>query len=246
MEEARDSVVRRGEGALLWRTPLFIAAAHELKSPLALIRQLALSLEEEDCSPQEIERVIRQIILTSERALRLTTDLTKTARLEDSLFDLEPFNPISLCEEVAEELQPLYRAKGRRLRISPRTRPLLGLANRDLLRRILTGFADNALHYANSEDDVVVSARSYNGGERIRLGVRDYGPALPTHVWRRLESSLGVSPTPLPARPNSSGLGVYIAKQFAEAMNAEIGAIRHQDGATFYVDIAASTQTRLL
>lgn len=244
--EVRGVVTQQHEEAPLGGVPLFIAAAHELKSPLALVRQLALSLEGDGCSPQEAERVVRQIILTSERALRLTTNLTRTARLEDSLFDLEPLNPVSLCEEVAEELQPLYRAKGRRLRVSSRSRPLLGLANRDLLRRILLGFADNALHYANSAAEVVVTAKAYNRGEMIRLGVRDYGPALPTHVWRRLESSLGVAAAPLPTRPDSSGLGMYIACQFAEAMNAEIGATRHRDGATFYVDIAASTQTRLL
>jgi len=246
MEKPERGAVQQSGVAPLGSAPLFIAAAHELKSPLALIRQLALGLETGEYSQKELERVARQIVLTSERALRLTTDLTKTVRLEDSLFDLEPLNPVSLCEEVAEELQPLYRAKGRKLRVSPRSRPLLGLANRDLLRRILLGFADNALHYANSEAEVIVSAKAYDRGEKIRLGVRDYGPALPAQVWRRLETSLGVAATPLHARPNSSGLGMYIAGQFAEAMNAKIGAIRHQDGATFYVDIAASTQTRLL
>jgi len=245
MEEVKEVAVQNGV-ALLESVPLFITAAHELKSPLALIRQLALTLEDSSCSAEDRNRVARQIVLTSERALRLTTDLTKTVRLENSLFDLEPLNPVSICEEVAEELQPLYRARGRKLRVSPRSRPLLGLANRDLLRRILLGFADNALHYVSGEAEVVVSARSYNQGEMIRLGVRDYGPALPTKVWRRLESSIGTPVMPLHTRPNSSGLGIYIAGQFAEAMHAEIGAIRHQDGATFYVDISASTQTRLL
>lgn len=244
--DASEVATQRDEKALLGSIPLFVAAAHELKSPLALMRQLALSIEGGECSRAEIERVVRQIVLTSERALRLTTDLTKTARLEDSLFDLEPLNPVSLCEEVVEELQPLYSAKGRKLTVLSRSRPLLGLANRDLLRRILLGFADNALHYASDDAEVVLSARSYNQGETIRLGVRDYGPALPANVWRRVENSLGAAVAPLPMRPNSSGLGMYIASQFAEAMRAEIGATRHRDGATFYVDISASTQTRLL
>ena len=244
MNEGKSEQLLAG-GGVLSHTPLFVAAAHELKSPLALVRQWSLALEAGDCSPDEIETLARQITLTSERALRLTADLTRTSRLEDGLFTLEPINPISLCEEVAFELSPLYKAKGRKIMVNRRSRPLLGLANRDLLRRILLNFADNALHYAEGDAPVVITASSYDNGTRIRLGVRDYGPAIPTKIWRQLESSLGNRAQPLHSRPESSGLGIYIAHQFAEAMNASIGTTRHRDGATFYVDISASTQMRL-
>ena len=50
-------------------TPL-VAAAHELKAPLALVRQLALRLEDETLPEPERQRLLRQTILTSERALR--------------------------------------------------------------------------------------------------------------------------------------------------------------------------------
>ena len=53
----------------------FVAAAHELKSPLVLVRQLSLMLEAGDLSADEQKRMLRQISLTSERALRLTSDL---------------------------------------------------------------------------------------------------------------------------------------------------------------------------
>jgi signal transduction histidine kinase len=224
--------------------PLFVAAAHELKSPLALIRQLSLSLESGEYTAKDIETLARRITLTSERALRLTTNLTRSSRLEDSLFELEPLNPVALCEEVVHELEPLYAAKGRTLRLAKRSRPLLALANRDLLRRILLNFADNALHYSESNSPVVISAQTVGGA--VRLGVRDYGPALPANLWKSLGSSLGAHARPLHSRPESSGLGIYIAHQFAEAMNGSVGAKRHRDGATFYVDVSSSAQLRLL
>lgn len=226
--------------------PLFVAAAHELKSPLALVRQLSLGLESGEYDLAEVEMIARQITLTSERALRLTTDLTRTSRLEDSLFSLEPLNPLSLCEEVVQELKPLYGARGRTLRFTPRSRPLLAIANKDLLRRILLNFADNALHYGEDGAPVVITATTYDHGSRVRLGVRDYGPALPSNIWNKLEGSLGSRAQSLHNRPASSGLGIHIAHQFAAAMNARIGATRHHDGATFYVDVWASTQLRLL
>jgi signal transduction histidine kinase len=247
MQGDNEQVNNDANGALLHDMSYFITAAHELKSPLALVRQLALSLEAGIVDPRETTRIIRQITLTSERALRLTTDLSRSARLEDSLFDLEPLNSQQLCEEVAHELTPLYRANGREIRVtSSSRRSVLAVANRDLLRRIMLNFGDNALHYADSEVPVELRASTYDHGAKIRLGVRDYGPALPNDMWRRLQAQLGTGRQPLHMRPQSSGLGLYVASQFAQAMHGTIGATRHRDGATFYVDIDASTQLNLL
>ena len=80
----------------------------------------------------------------------------------------------------------------------------------------------------------------------VRIGVRDYGPALSSDMWRKLQKKLRSAPQPIQARPESSGLGLFIASQFAEAMNGRIGAIRHKDGATFYVELQASSQLQLL
>lgn len=223
-----------------------ITAAHELKAPLSLIRQLSLGLESGNLSETEEGRILRQIVLTSERALRFTTDLSRSSRVQDSLFELEPINPQQLCEEVAHELTPLYAARGREIRVASRYRPVLAVANRDLLRRIILNFGDNALHYADSKTPVELRMATRMTARKIRIGVRDYGPAVPADIWQRLQAHLGTTAQPLHSRPQSSGLGLYIAGQFALAMHGQVGASRHKDGATFYVDLDASTQLSLL
>lgn len=226
-------------------TPL-IAAAHELKAPLALVRQLALRLEEGGLTASERQRLIRQSILTSERALRLTSNLTKTARLEDGLFTLEPINPDQLCRDIVAELGPLFEAYGKKVTLKTRRHPLLLVANRDLLRRIILGFSDNALHYSQEGSAVHMQIQALKRAGVIRIGVRDFGPALSSDMWRTLQKKLHSAPQAIHARPESSGLGLYIASQFAEAMNGRIGAVRHKDGATFYVELQASSQLSLL
>lgn len=226
--------------------PFVLTAAHELKAPLALVRQLALTLEEDDYEPAERDRMLQQIALVSERALRLTTDLTRMSRLEDSLFALEPINPQQICEEVAHELTPLYKARGREIRVASRYRQRLAVANRDLLRRVVLNFGDNALHYGTDGQPVELRAASLESGAKIRLSVRDRGPAIPVNTWQKLQESLGKGTQVLHARPQSSGLGLYVAGQFAQAMHSTIGATRHRDGTTFYIDVTASRQLRLL
>lgn len=221
------------------------AAAHELKSPLALVRQLSLMLEDDNVSDQQ-KRMLRQITLTSERALRLTSDLTKSVRLSDAMFELEPINPKQLCEDVVSELTPLFAAHDRKLKLVSRKHSTLLVANRDLLRRIIINFSDNALHYSEENNTIEIKIASLKAGNIIRLGVRDYGPALSIDTFKKLQSKLSNSPTAIHARPQSSGLGLYIASQFADAMNGKIGMTRHRDGATFYVDLQASRQLSLL
>ena len=76
-----------------------VVVAHELKAPLALMRQLALSIELEN-DLAGAQKVSEQIVATSERALRQVNDLTKVARLEDAMFEMEPVNPRVVCDEV--------------------------------------------------------------------------------------------------------------------------------------------------
>ena len=237
---------QRKEDPFFGELSFAVTAAHELKSPLSLIRQLSLALEAPALAEAEKQRILHQITLVSERALRLTADLSRSVRLEDSLFELEPLNPQQICEEVVHELTPLYKAKGRSIRVTSRYRPILAVANRDLLRRIMLNFADNALHYAGDTEVVELRATSADSGARIRLAVRDYGPAIPVNVWHSIEAALGTGKQMLQGRPESSGLGLYIAGQFARAMHGHVGATRHRDGATFYVDVASSAQLRLL
>ncbi|HZJ34436.1 MAG TPA: hypothetical protein VFD55_00250, partial [Candidatus Angelobacter sp.] len=90
MSAARGEHERLLNGPLTDGIPSLVAAAHELKSPLVLVRQLSLMLEDGSVPANEQKRMLRQISLTSERALRLTSDLTRSVRLADALFTLEP------------------------------------------------------------------------------------------------------------------------------------------------------------
>lgn len=234
-------------GPLTSGLPSIVAAAHELKSPLSLVRQLSLMLENNDLSLDEQKRMLHQISLTSEKALRLTSDLTRASRLSDAMFNLEPINPQQLCEDIVRELRPLFTAHNRNLELVSRKHPLLLIANRDLLRRIIMNFSDNALNYAEGDSVIKIKVGALKSGQIIRLSVRDFGPALPADTLKVLRNNLAnKSLSPVHARPQSSGLGIYIASQFADAMNGQIGVIKHRDGASFYIDLHSSQQLSLL
>lgn len=219
-----------------------LVAAHELKAPLCLIRQLALNLEQRP-EPERTARIQAQLVAVSDRALKQVNDLAKIARLEDGLFALEPVGVRGICEAVHTELQPLFQAEGRRLRLIYRNKARVAIANRDLLQGIIYNFCVNALRYSDpaSTSQLTVSSRR----DRIRIDVRDYGPALPMSVWQALREDRLDQPITIAMRPSSSGLGLYIASRFARHIHAHLGATRHRDGTSFFVEVPVSKQLNL-
>ena len=224
--------------------PSVLVAAHELKTPLALIRQMALLLDDDLTSLADKKQIQQRIIQTSEQALQLTADLANSANLTPSLFPLEPVNPLALCQQIAVETRLNAALYGRKISWPQRGRnSRLILANRTLLGRILANFLNNALKYTEDGSEIKVSVTAAK--EVVRLSVRDFGPMMSLREYRRLLDEMESRKT-MRTRPESSGLGTYVASQFAQAMNGQIGLIRHRDGLTFYVDMPISRQLSLL
>lgn len=227
----------------------FLLAAHEMKTPLSIIRQLSLTLNDPqiDLTKTETERILRQIDLTSERALRLVNDLTKVARLEDAMFELEPVNTRKICFDIVEEMKNLYGVHGREIIFKNRKKASLVVANYDLLRSILLNLSDNAL--AASDKNSKVELDFSEKADKVRIMVRNYGDELPLKIWRNIKKAHAknsLKPVSAASRPQSSGLGIYIAQNFALEMNGKIGVIKHRDGNTFYVELNRSEQLSLL
>lgn len=222
-----------------------VVAAHELKSPLALIRQLSLFMEENqtDLQPEQTNKYLRQITLTSERALRLATDLTRATNIDQLELNFEPVDAMELCRRVEGEMNGLYTMHQKRLTTRQKRGQYVAVADYSLLKAILLQFCDNALFYADQQKPVELQVNQ--NGQYIRIGVRDYGPRLSHKVWRSIKNQ-SLLPQMINARPQSSGLGLCIAQQFARAMSGKIDAISHHDGVTFCVDLMISRQLSLL
>ena len=217
-----------------------LVAAHELKTPLAVLRQLALSLDGLDSSNEHLRAEMVQV---SERAMRQVNDLAKIRRLEEGLFAMEPVAVREVCDAVTAELKYLFREEKRDLRVRYRSRSQLVTANRELLYSVIYNFLINALHYAEEGSEAELMVREVKG--RVRVVVRDHGPGLPAEIWQTMRRGGTTHPQAVAMRPGSSGLGLYIASRFSRYMHANVGAVRHRDGSSFYVELPISKQASL-
>lgn len=217
-----------------------LLAAHELKAPLAVLRQLALSFDDLD---HKNEHLRSEMISVSERAIKQVNDLTKIKRLESGLFEMEPISVREVCDAVTRELSYLFSYNKRDLFIKYANRSKLVTANRDLLYSVVYNFLINAMHYSGEGTRAELIVRDFH--DRVKITVRDYGPALPMDIWREMKRGWLEKPSSIAMRPGSSGLGLFIASKFSRYMNAPVGAVRHRDGTSFYVELPISKQTSL-
>lgn len=215
--------------------------AHELKSPLAVVRQLALELEQGSLTDKEMIRIAEQIRLTSEQAMRLSSNIAKTDRLQAELFPTMSLDSQAVCRDMVIAMQPMYRAYGKSITVRSRNKKSeLVVANPDLLKRILANFIDNALHYSDESSVVQLYTQLLKKQDRVRFGVRDVVSKSKTEVDEKNY------PHRISMAHDKSGIGLRIAHQFADICGSSIGAIRHRDGTTFYVDVMVSRQLSLV
>lgn len=228
-----------------------VAAAHELKTPLAVIGHLAAMLgdDNQQLSQSERETYLQRISLSAERMSRLVDGFTLSYRLQSerqmSLLGLEPVNIVHAAESVLHEIDPLAKQLNQTVNLKVATRKSLVVANADLLGSVMTNLIDNALKHnpAGSQVEIKLTGRD----KMIRSAIRDNGSSLSRHDLQTLKKRLGTEVQPLSGRSHSSGLGLYIAHQMTRAMGGQLGAICHrQTGATFFVDLQTSSQLSFL
>jgi len=241
---AGQSVLPINEGAL-------VAAAHELKAPLVLIKHLAQSLSDPKVvsANQQLE-YLQRILMTADRSLRFVQHLTLSYRFQinptNTPFDfaVEPLSMNKICADALNEMMPYAQQHGQQLKLTGLHCPHLVLANKDILHDIVVNLVDNAIQHNQSGSIVRVAAECR--GDQVRLAVCDNGGGVTPEELKNLRRNIGSQLQPLSGRSGTSGLGLYIVQQFAKAMGGSLGLGRSRPGTIFFVDLLRSKQLSLL
>ena len=213
--------------------------AQELRRPLLELRQLAFGFNGNGASDEKIRN---QMISVADMAIRQVNDLAKMERLNNGGFEMGPVAVRALCDDVISEISKIFDGKKGEMTVRYSNRSRLVMANPELLSSVVYNFLLDAANYTDEEMKTELRVREASG--MVEINVRDFGPALPFDVWREVKGNL-VEPRDIAMRPGSSALGLYIASKFSKYMKAEVGAVRHRDGASFFVKIPVPRQTNM-
>jgi two-component system sensor histidine kinase KdpD len=220
------------------RTALLAAVSHDLRTPLASIKASVSSLRQTDVEWSEADEadLLATIEQNADRLDALIGNLLDMSRLHTG--SLQPFLRPTAVDEVAPVAVGGLDDSLRLEMAVPDGFPLV-LADPGLLERVLANLFSNALRYSPAGRPPELHA-VLDGGT-VRLEVADHGPGVPDELKERIFEPF----ERVGDRHPGVGLGLAVARGFAEAMGGRIGAFDTPGGGlTVRVTLPAATGDR--
>jgi K+-sensing histidine kinase KdpD len=227
-QEALEAEALRRSDAL--KTALLRSVSHDLRSPLMAILTSAGALAHGELSlaPEDRRELVETILGEAERLDRLVGNLLDFSRLQAGAAVPEPGDwPVDdLVLQVLDEVEAGSRVEV----VLPEDDSLFVHADLHQAERIVANLVENALRYSLPDETVRVQIRET--GSEVLVRVVDHGPGIPPSEIERIFEPFQRGSLAAPAR--GAGLGLAIARGFAEANGGRLWAESHAgQGATF-------------
>ncbi len=198
--------------------------AHELRTPLAIMRGESELALRKDRDVEEYKRVIRVNLEEIGRMLRTVEDLLLLTKIDynPAVFKKETFEFGAFYREVFEQAKILGEEKGVAISFEPTTGPIPVTGDRVHLRRLFYNLIHNAVKFTPSGGAVVVAATVK--ANKVYASVSDTGTGIPEADLPRIFDRFfhrGVSDG---NEDPGSGLGLSIALAIARSHGGDIKA----------------------
>jgi heavy metal sensor kinase len=203
-------------------------AAHELRTPIAIIRSTAELALRRDRDAADYRTALTTVGEEARNLSDLVADLLWLARNDAGSvkFSLEPVSAADLVTDVCRSIEPLATAREIQLTTRIADETLTILADRTALRRVVLILLDNAIKFSRREGTIEVRSASLENSTIIEVkdsGVGISSEDLPFIFDRfftsdRSRNTAGV------------GLGLSIAKAIVDAHGGRID-VRSEFGA---------------
>jgi two-component system, NtrC family, sensor histidine kinase PilS len=204
---------------------LTASIAHEVRNPLSAINQAAQLLEEDGSVAPEGRRLLSMIRSNSKRIDRIVGEvlqLNRRDRQQPEVIQLGDFVR-TLTDEIiqAESIPP----GGVVIDI---TDDLLVMFDRGHLNQIAWNLVRNAWQHCQKGDaSIRIAARPGYMGDAVICELGDDGPGVPAEFRAQIFEPFFTT------RPGGTGLGLYIARELADANGAALELLPRSPGAIF-------------
>ena len=222
--------LRRSDAA---KTALLRSVSHDLRSPLTAIKAATEGLESTSARIGDAERaeLLAAIRLEAERLDRLVANLLDLSRLEVGAVNTNP-ELWSVDELVGRALDALGLDASRVTVSLPDEVPLVEV-DAGQIERALVNLLENALKFSPGQARVAIAVDVL--GEEVIVAVRDQGIGLETgdieSIFEPFQRGPGGSGRP------GAGLGLAIARGFAQANGGRVWAAPAEPGAVFSLSL---------
>ena len=212
----------------------FTALSHEFKTPLTLITSSIESISERPSKEsQEISYETNLIINNSRRLLRLINELLDFRKLENGSFDLRITKTeiVPFLKNIIDNFKSEAIKKSIDLKFSYKRENLELYIDREMMDKVFFNILSNAFKFTPKNGKVHIAIEEEE--EKIKILIKDSGIGIPKEEFQTIfnpyiQASNNAKP--------SSGIGLYITRQFVELHKGNITVSSNQ-GAEFKISL---------
>jgi signal transduction histidine kinase len=217
-------------------------AAHELRTPLSVIIGYLSMLQDGTITADRWERPLQVLIGKATELNRIVDDLLTAVRIEGGTV------PTQALQVDLRELarQAIARAEGRvgllgaDVRYEEPDSPVMVIADREQLGRVIDNLINNALTYSSGAPWVRISIENHGAAT---MTVEDHGIGVPEDKKERIFERFFRVDDPIIGPQPGTGLGLFISRELAERhggklvlANSELG-----KGSTFVLTLPTAS-----
>ncbi|MBO4627132.1 MAG: HAMP domain-containing histidine kinase [Lachnospiraceae bacterium] len=218
------------------RVTLTRAAAHELKTPLAVLKTYAENWN--DLSESDREACAKDMQASIDHVNGLVGNILELSRLESDALKMHP-EPIVLPElnnAVLSQLSAITQDKYITVNEPENAADATVTGDLKMLRTVLANLVTNAIHYSNHKIAIEITKKP----DAVHYQITNDGAPIPAdklpHIWDAFYRA-NDSRTRNGKDAAGSGLGLAITKQILELHKAKYGCISDESGTSFFFDI---------
>jgi len=216
-----NMLINRIQTFVKYQKELFIGVAHELKTPLAVMKLKNEVTLIKKRSPQEYIETIKLNIKTINEMNKMIENVLKIGRQESDHF--EPpvqMDVIPYLKEKANNYKLLAEQEDKELIIDLKPDKYKTAIQPTLVNHILQNFVQNAIKFTPKGYKIILKSKPIEDG--LKIEVIDEGPGID-------EKMDLFAPFKRSGEKGGVGLGLFLAKSAADAMGAKIEIKNRED-----------------
>ncbi|MFK7844440.1 MAG: sensor histidine kinase [Rhodothermales bacterium] len=195
-------------------------AAHELQTPLTVLKGHINVALRRDRSTASYKETLRVLLTQTEDLIRLVHNLLQLARLErgDRLLIPQPVDLVSVVREAATHFKKHATEKGLGFEVDlPDNAWIKGQDS--FTHEIVANLLENAIKYTDTGS---IYASVQVNGETVKLNIKDTGAGMTKEVLKHATDRFYRAPTSSAKEIPGSGLGLALVKQILDREGAQL------------------------
>ena len=228
------------------KTEFVSLASHQLRTPLTGIEWTIELFSKKEKLTEDGKKYLDDIHFSAKRLSNLVKLLLNVSRIESGRVGVTPklLDLVELINGYAREYQMLCDKKQLVLVFEKHPKKLAATSDKDLLGYIVQNLLGNAIEYTPIGGKIEVSLEAKENS--AIFAVRDTGIGIPKELDKRIFEKFFRAPNAVAAKPDGSGLGLYIVAESAKLLGGKIWFESEEGkGSTFYVELPLVSQVRV-